>query len=359
MSDVRLYGRVMGHGSHAQVTAGFEVALRESGLLDGVVGLDVLGLNDHDSDPWAKSGCDGALAKHGVFTGQLEMLEQLVRAKHERRWAMAAPNSNWIPPRLVEGLHAATTDVLVPSDWARDMLAPYLPNKRIHVVPHGVHAGFDRDLDQHERTTSDYNDGQFRVLHCSTSERGRKGTWELLKAWRSLMEHHELPPRAELVLVLDYSAQLRLAERMLDSDLRPPNVQVLMRFDAAPTAMADIMRRVHVVCQPSRGEAFGMVGLESLACGTPIVATNVTGHTQYMSELDAGVVIVETGPDAPLDDGPGAVAPSLDPEEIRLRLREAYECWPALSAASFDAAPRVGVDWSWSRQLKPWLEQLR
>lgn len=362
---VRLYGRVMGHSSHAQVTRGFEAALRAAGKLSGVMGLDVLGLDEQIGVAWAKEGSGNAECHHGAYTGHLEALYYMLRSKHERRWVMVAPNSNFMPERIIKLINEVATDVMAPSSWAAEMLAP-LVTAPISVVPHGVHAGFERSAFQRGRVAEDYKSGQFRVLHCSTSERQRKGTWELLQAWERLVEDKELPEQAELILVLDYAAQLRFAERMLDEGLNPPRVQVLHRLDASPVQMADIFRRVHVVCQPSRAEAFGLVPLESLACGTPVVMTSCTGHAQYLDSLakvydhpmGAGVEIIVTGTAVEIDDGPEAMCPALEAESVRIALRSAYEQWSSLSERAFEVAPWVVENWSWHRQLADWMEKL-
>jgi len=351
--SVRLYGRVMGHGSHAQVTHGFQTALNSAGLLSGTLGLDVTGLDDKLS-----TGATGsALAQHGVFTGPLVQVDELRRSKHARRWVMVAPNSNWMPPRQIEAINEVATDVLVPSNWAAEMLGP-LVSKPITVVPHGVHAGFVRQESANERLQQEYAAGQFRVLHCSTSERQRKGTWELLQAWDEIKVRHLLPDAAMLYLVLDQAAQIRLAERMWENNLKPHGVHVMARLDAAPHVMAEVLRTAHVVCQPSRSEAFGMIPIEALACGTPIVATACTGHAAYLLPQRAGSILIENGDEAPIDDGPGAVAPTVNSDDIRDALQVAHEHWRDFAVRAFDDAPAVVREWSWSRQLAPWLEAL-
>lgn len=346
----------MGQGSHAQVTRGFEVALSAADQLSGIVGLDVLGLDEQLIGQLQPSG--DALAEHGVLTGPLEFMPQLLRAKHQRRWVMVAPNSNYVPPAHIKMLNAIATDVLVPSEWARTMLAP-LTDKAIQVVRHGIHAGFERNAIQVERLRTDYESGQFRVVHFSTTERQRKGSYELLCAWTRLIEQNRVPERAQLFLVLDHLAQVRLAERIADAELRLLNVMSLPRYDAAPRTMADLMRQAHVVCQPSRGEAFGLTPLEALACGTPIVATACTGHAEYLAAIDVpGFVLVPDGDLGPIDDGPNAVAPMVDENSIFAALSVAYANWTELSVAAFDAAPAVAVNWSWSQQLAPWIAQL-
>lgn len=348
---VRLYGRSVGSGSHAQVTAGFAGVLRGEGLLAGLVALD-RDLPDDAPQP------GGALAPHAILTGPLGFMAMMRRAtQHRRRYAMVAPNSTALPPGLVLALEGICTDVLVPSDWAHDVVAE-LTSLPIRTVPHGVAPEFAPNEALRAGTRERFRRGEFEVLHLSSSERERKSTHPLIEAWAMLFAHHDLPSEAKLRLVLDAAVASKtmawMAERV--GNLAATNIAVTVRLDAEPSRMAQIYGNSHLVCQPSRGEGFGLCPLEALASGVPIAATKCTGHTQWFREDMPGAVRVEHGPDAESDDMPGALAPSVEPDAIAASLRYAYDRWEALDAAAWKAAPAVRAEWDWGGQLAPFVE---
>jgi glycosyltransferase involved in cell wall biosynthesis len=108
--------------------------------------------------------------------------------------------------------------------------------------------------------------------------------FELLRARR---------PTAELVLAVEKGVR----------PLFPPGVKFVDVDDTA--ALATAYRAAWVTALPSIGEAFGLVLVESLACGTPVVATDeggmreVVGDRPEIGRLFAG-------------DEPAALAAALD-----------------------------------------------
>jgi len=310
---VRLYGRSGGNGSHAVVTRGFQLALEEAGLLEGFFPLDL------PEDELVQH--PGALARDGVFTGALNLIRQLsINARHERRWAVVAPNSTYVPPVIVNELHRANVTCLAPSIWASGVLHSY--NLRTIVVRHGV-SGFDTAA--REMAREEYEKGLFRVMHLSTSAGQRKSTFELIQAWCEAQGAGYIPSTAQLVCVLDHDARTALRERLLDAELATPTtVDLMTRWDFGPGMFTRVFRAAHVVCQPSRAEAFGLLPLEALACGVPIVATACTGHAEHV--FGPGVVQVLHDENAPIDDGPGAMAPTDCSRKVaRARRRSSRE----------------------------------
>lgn len=58
----------------------------------------------------------------------------------------------------------------------------------------------------------------------------------------------------------------------------------------------DYYRLADVFVMPSRGEGFGIVYLEAMACGIPVVASNADGSREAVREGDLGILVEPTDP---------------------------------------------------------------
>jgi glycosyltransferase involved in cell wall biosynthesis len=137
-------------------------------------------------------------------------------------------------------------------------------------------------------------------------------------------------------------------------------VRFLDRLDANVERMNIIYQECHLVCQPSRGEGFGMVPLEARAAGVPVLMTTCTGHAEHAGPRShpddrLGVIEVDTGELAPIDDGPGALAPSLDVKTLYVALVGARADWLAYKQDTVQAAAGLSERWSWRRVTEEWL----
>ena len=341
---VRLYGNFYSHGSFARVSRGLKEGLEDLGLLVGAMEVDAFDPSEMDSVP-------GGAATIGIYAGNPAFVGVMTsRGHHDMNFAVLAPNSTWLPERLVQSLRERAA-LVAPSSWGTSVLSmanvPSLPALR-----HGVSKAFYPEPSAEEVLRKLYDDGEFRVLHLSSTERQRKGTEELLKAWQRLVAQGLLGKRPLLICILDApKGQYDFAEN-------DPTIRLAGRLDATDDQMRGIYQSVHVVCQPSRGEGFGMVPLEARACGAPVVATNCTGHWDHMGERDQGCVVVRTGDYEPIDDGPGATAPSLSVEAIEDALLAAHSNWHELFKAARSCSKMVREEWSWARQTQSWLVRM-
>ncbi len=71
-----------------------------------------------------------------------------------------------------------------------------------------------------------------------------------------------------------------------------------MRFEqpVSPDRLAEFYRAADVTVVPSYNESFGLVALESQACGTPVVAAAVGGLTTAVADGKSGVLVAGHDP---------------------------------------------------------------
>jgi glycosyltransferase-like protein len=122
----------------------------------------------------------------------------------------------------------------------------------------------------------------------------RKNTVRLLRAFAGLRRGEPSWAQAQLVIaggasMLDHSAarsawQQTLAEFGLDEGTGAP----VLRTGPLPDEMLPtLMRRADVLAMPSLVEGFGLVALEALACGTPVLVSNRPPFTEHLHDTPA------------------------------------------------------------------------
>lgn len=320
----RIYGPAHGRGSWANVTRGITGALNELGLLAGTFATD----EGHEDDALPPA----SRAPIGLYIGSPKSADILrSRGDHEERWIMLAPNSSWLPFDLVEAFAGTergeplVTTLVAPSTWAAEVLRTHFPATPIKVWHHGV-----TPADWTIRTFGDGIGGMFHGLHLTSTWLDRKGTAPLVEAWSRVYGERGL-----LTVVRNWQQE--------------PEVRLGYGVVGVPRLRGGMPHywSHHVVVQPSRAEGFGMVPLEALCTGTPIVATACTGHADFMVPTPAGAVVVPHGELAPSDDGPGAMSPSVSADAIAEALVRARDA--RLLVAAIEAAMALKERWSWRR----------
>jgi len=348
---IRLYGYGIGQSSFAQVTRGMQRALTYWSAFAGFFPVD--------GDPPDSPG--GAMAPVSLNIGAPAGLMAAHRCGgHREHWLLVAPNAQHLPTQFARKLTEPSKELprglldgglLAPSEWAAGVLAEAFPTLPVVTAPHGIDPDIYRpDAELRAAARRLYDDGEFRVLHLSSTDSERKGTRLLLEAWAELRKRNLLPKRASLTVVMNPLECNRVIWWASAAGHAPEEVIVVPGLALSPLhVVTQLYSRAHVVCQPSRAEGFGLVPLEARACGVPVVATRVTGHSE--GHLDGpGVVEVLAHEDAPLDDYPGAVAPRVEPEDIVAAMAFACQRWPELHEAALEQAPFIRGEWTWEKR---------
>lgn len=359
---VRLYGHGMGQASFAQVTRGMDRALRAAGELAGFCSLEGV----DDASAVVSTGFAAPISLNCGNPKGLLVAHQM--GQHRSHWLMLAPNGEALPQGFVEMLTETsavlprgmlTGGLLTPSGWAAGVLRRLFPGLPVIVAPHGVSPEVHK-LDEHARNAARrlFERGRFDVLHMTSSETERKGTKLLLSAWRQLKREKRVPALARLFVVMNPMHMSRLRWWCAEFDLTDEDVVVAPGLLHEQTGIAAVYGRMHAICQPSRGEGFGCVAPEALACGVPIVATDCTGHSEWLLPGLPGAVCVPSGALAPMDDFPGSEAPTVTASSIANSLAYAYASWQTLAEAAEQNAAAFGAEWSWEAKNTPAIRRM-
>jgi D-inositol-3-phosphate glycosyltransferase len=194
---------------------------------------------------------------------------------------------------------------------------------KIRVVPLGVDTKLFRPLRQTDARAALGRDAcEFMILFVGRIEQ-IKGIDVLLEAVGELLRGRtDLRRRTCLVVVggaIDPSADGSESEKitelraMVEAHGISENVDFVGSLDQQELAL--YYAAADVCAVPSLTESFGLVALEAMACGTPVVATRV-GGLQTVVTPESGI-LVPPGDAQALADG---IAMTLDDIELRIQL---------------------------------------
>jgi glycosyltransferase involved in cell wall biosynthesis len=337
-------------------------ALSTAGELAGVCSLSA---TDDESD-----APPGAVAPISLNCGNpMGLMVAHRMGQHSSHWLLLAPNSDGLPKGFAETLlepskvlpnGMLTGGLLAPSAWAASVLRRcFSDTVPVVVCPHGVTPAV-HTVDQIGRDAArrGFRAGSFDVLHMTSTEAERKGTRSLLAAWKKLKDKKLLPAVARLYVVMNPTQLNKIRWWCADLGLTDLDVGTSPGLMYEQSDIAAMYGSMHVICQPSRAEGFGLVPLESLACGVPIVATACTGHSEYLGSRPPGAVIVEHGDLAPMDDFPGSVAPSVSADAICSALERAFGYWETVAAQAEMNAAAIAREWSWENKSVPGIRRM-
>ena len=196
----------------------------------------------------------------------------------------------------LERRNAACADrVLVPSRYSRQCAVDHygIPGAMVEVVPEAVDLRPWRTLARQYRDEDASNSLQPPTVLSVARQYPRKDTQTLIRAMKIVVEGH---PAARLVVIGGGPELPRL--RNLANELALED-HVSFR---GPLARDHDVRAAYfeadLFCLPSRQEGFGIVFVEAMAAGLPVVAARAGATPEVVKHGRTGILVPPSDPDA-------------------------------------------------------------
>jgi len=209
--------------------------------------------------------------------------------------------------------------VIAPSLRTAQELYKYygVPASKIEVLPHGVDVSlFSPPIEFHKKQLkADFMiDPDAFVLLTVTNEVRRKGCFLVLGALKEILlkgraVHYVIVGRDDYSTLQHYARSLGLENYV---SFLPPR---------SSHQLVEIFNLSDAFVFPTYYESFGLVGLEAMACGLPLIATRVGGVEDYLVDEKNGLFIDRT-----INDLKDKILHLLDfPEHVELMSKLARE----------------------------------
>ena len=186
--------------------------------------------------------------------------------------------------RLVRRYYRKLHGRIAVSDPAREFVSKYFPGM-YRVVPNGV----DLARFQGVESLPQFRDGKINLLFVGRLEK-RKGLGTLLRAYLELKNRI---PEMRLIVVGD--GRMRGGyERYIEAHDIP---DIVLAGYVSPRDLPRYHASADVFVAPNTGkESFGIVLLEAMAAGLPVVATDIPGFSQVVNPGEQGILVRKDDP---------------------------------------------------------------
>ncbi len=174
------------------------------------------------------------------------------------------------------------------SDAARESVARYFPGE-YRIIPNGIETCRFGATDI--RPIERFDDGMLNVLFVGRLEK-RKGFKYLLRAFARVREQM---PEARLLVVGAYEREEKAA---FVRYARYHRIRFVKFIGYVPAhELARYYHTAHLFCAPSTGfESFGIVLLEAMAAGVPVVASDIPGYNAVLTDGHEGLLVPPSDP---------------------------------------------------------------
>lgn len=193
----------------------------------------------------------------------------------------------------------------------KQMMCLGVPDGKIRVVPNGLDDRFIGAGVRHAAARDNHGgNGRKRILYCGRLS-PEKGLEYLIEAAGIL---HERDASFELLLVGKGPQEIQIKNLIKGIGI---GAKVTMIKEMPHSEIPGLMGSVDIFCLPSIREGWPNVLMEALACGVPVVATEVGGVPEILRSEDCGLMVPKQNPVRLADALESAMERTWDTEKIR------------------------------------------
>lgn len=135
-------------------------------------------------------------------------------------------------------------------------------------------------------------------------------------------------------------------------------VQIIPYHFGTLEDVAQMLRAVHCTVHPSKGEGFGLIPFQSIACETPVIAPCATGMAEYISMKTAMPLRIGRRIRGPSWDNQPGCYYAVDEDHLIHLLRHARENWSFEYQKVRIAGEEFRCKYRWSNVLRPVMQDM-
>jgi len=290
--EVKIRGHFYEAGGYAKVNRNLALALHDKGMNVKIdpTSQNIVDLSSEEISrlaPLRKNVGKNAI----VIDSMVPSFGNMLGGKYKILYTTV--ESDTIPQQFVDCLNMYN-EIWTVSDYCKEVISKYV-DREIIVMPNSV----DNKLYNENVEAYEFSPNLNPFVFVSVFGWSyRKGYDALLRAY---LEEFTAEDPVTLLVVSRYQGKANRSDKIKDTisdyiqKYAPENAPHIARF--SKVISEEDMPRVYKACDSfvlfSRGEGWGLPYCEASLCGLPVIATNHSGHTMFLSKDNSTLVDID------------------------------------------------------------------
>lgn len=191
---------------------------------------------------------------------------------HKYLYSWIFDRSGRICSKKKEAIERMNPFIVTPSKWLAEIVGQsQIKSRKITVINNGIDLSVFRNKNQNGE---DEKKDKFIVLGVAERWDDRKGLDVFIHLAKKLGKEYQI-----MLVGTDVNVEKKLPENI-----------IAVRRTESQLDLADIYSRADVFVNPTREEVFGLVNIEALACGTPVVTFKTGGSPECIDDRTGFIV---------------------------------------------------------------------